>query len=186
MSNKVMKLARLLQLLTEKSTDKGVLVCEGDFAVGEEVFLYAEDYEAVPAPDGEYETEDEYIVVEAGIITEIRDKEELPIEQPETEDVTEEEVVVEIEEDEDTPAEEAAEEAADADIDAMKAEIEALKSENETLRAENEELKNKIAEMEQATEPSVEEEDKQEFSKNAGLNDRQKRAASVLKYRNEK
>lgn len=184
MNKNLFKLARMLKLLSEVSTDKGMLVSEGEIEVGTEVFVYNEEGEAVPAADGEYIVDggELTIVVVDGIVSEMRAKEEAPVEQP----VEPETVVVE-EAEEETPAEEAAEEAAEetetVDIEALKAEIEALK-------AENEELKAKIAEYEQkekeAEEPSVEEEDKQEFTVQNGLDEKQKRAASILKYRQEK
>ena len=184
MTKNIFKLARLLKLLSEMVTDKGVLVSEGEIEVGAEVFVYDEQNEAVPAPDGEYVVEggELTVVVANGIVTEIRQMEELPIEQPvdtpaeeaseETSEMAEEEAPAE-----EMPAEEPAEE---IDVEALKAEIEALK-------AENEELKARIAEYEEkekeANEPSIEEEDRQQFSANDGLNERQKRAAEILRYR---
>jgi predicted RNase H-like nuclease (RuvC/YqgF family) len=184
----VFKLARLLKLLTEAVTNNGVLVAEGEIEVGSEVFVYNEEGEAVPASDGEYIVEggEVTIVVANGIVSEMRQKEEAPIEQPEEqpEEIVENEEAVEQEEEtpQETPEEEAEQEEG-VDIEALKAEIEALK-------AENAELKAKVAEYEakekEAEEPSIDEEDRNEFSSQNGLSDKQKRAASILKYRNEK
>lgn len=186
MNSNILKLARLLKLLTEVSTNNGVLVSEGEIAVGEEVFIYDTDGNAVPASDGEYIVNDGEltIVVTNGIVSEMRQKEEAPIEQPEEPEtvVVEEETAEEEKAPAETPEEEA-EQDEEVDIEALKAEIEALK-------AENAELKAKVAEYEakekEAEEPSIEEEDKEEFSVQNGLSDKQKRAASILKYRNEK
>lgn len=183
MDKKIFKLARLLKLLSEASTDKGLLVSEGNIEIGSEVFVYDENGEAIPAVDGEYVVDggELTIVVVDGIVSEMRQKEEAPIEQPEVEP----EVVVEEETaEEEKPAEETAEEAAEetetVDIDALRAEIEALKAENEELKAKIAEYEQKEKEVEQ---PSVEEEDKQEFTVQNGLDEKQKRAASILKYR---
>lgn len=182
LNKNLFKLARLLKLLSEVSTNQGMLVSEGEIEVGTEVFVYDEEGNAIPAPEGEYIVDggEMTIVVVDGIVSEIRIKEEEPIEQP-MEPVEEEVVVVE-EAEEDTPAEEAAEEVEEVDIEALKAEIEALKAENEELKAKIAEYEQKEKEVE---EPSVEEEDKQEFTVQNGLDEKQKRVAAILKYRNE-
>lgn len=191
MDKKIFKLARLLKLLTEAVTDKGVLVSEGEIEVGSEVFVYDEEGNAVPASDGEYVVDggEMTIVVANGIVSEMRQKEEAPIEQPEEPEtvVVEEEVADEEETPAEAPVEETPEEEAEKDEEV---DIEALKAEIEALKTENAELKAKVAEYEakekEAEEPSIEEEDKEEFSKQNGLSDKQKRTASILKYRDEK
>ena len=68
-----------------KSTDKGELFWEGedDLKAGDEVFVEA-DGERVPAPDGEYVTEDgKVIVVVEGKVAEIRDAEAEVAPEPE-------------------------------------------------------------------------------------------------------
>lgn len=126
-----MKIAEKLKIALKKvlslefgsiATDKGELVFDGELAVGTEVFIEDENAELQPAADGEYTAEDgRVIVVEAGKVTEIREKEdegtaapeEAPAEEPAEEPA--DEVAAEIEEpveapaDEITPEEEAAE-----------------------------------------------------------------------------
>lgn len=97
-------------------TDKGTLVYEGEtLEVGTEVFMVnPEDLEgeAIPAPDGNYETEAQVISVEGGVVTGIEDKQ------------TEEPVA---------PAE-------SAEVAELRKENETLKAENEALKAQVEQM----------------------------------------------
>lgn len=64
--------------LSEVETDKGKLIWDGeeDLKEGDEVFVMGENDEPVAAPDGEYKTEDnKVIVVEGGIVASISDPE---------------------------------------------------------------------------------------------------------------
>jgi len=65
----------------------GVTVLEADsFEAGNEVFIVTEDEQKIPLPVGEYEFEDGrlLIVIEEGVISEVKEKEE-EVEEPETE-----------------------------------------------------------------------------------------------------
>lgn len=77
---------------SQVSTDKGELYWDeaGEAAVGQEVYMLDEDAVPVLPADGDYETETRILTVEAGVITEIQEKEstssevEKVIEQEET------------------------------------------------------------------------------------------------------
>lgn len=84
-------LKSLLSLqMGEVATDKAVLKWdgEGDLAEGMEVFVVGEDDEIVPAPDGDYITEDgKTITVVEGKVAEIKDAEaEVAPEEPANEE----------------------------------------------------------------------------------------------------
>ena len=122
----------------------GVTVLEADsFEAGNEVFVVAED-QKIALPVGEYELEDSrmLVVMEEGIISEIKDavaEEEMPMEEPEAE--------VEVEAEAEAPKE-------------IKKTVESIVketffSEMEALKIENEELKAKL-EMFSKVEPTTE------------------------------
>jgi hypothetical protein len=129
-----------VKLETMKLSD-GVTVLEAEmFEAGNEVFVVTEDEQKIALPIGEYEMEDGRIlvVVEEGIISEIKEKEEEEEEMPE---VPAEEVPTEAKE------EVKAETAAPKKIvesmikESFFSEIEALKNENNELKAELSKLK---------------------------------------------
>lgn len=162
-------LKSLLVEFGEVSTDKGVIVFDGDeLAEGMDVHGIDEQGNEVQLEDGEYRTEDKkIIVVESGKVVEIRDDEaEVATDEPAAEEEPQENA-------EETPAEEAAEEEtpAEDEKDARIAELEARVAE---LEAENEELKARIAELEgEPAAPNAEEafaalEDKEDKSE-AGI-----------------
>ena len=132
-----------VKLGTMKLSD-GVTVLEAEmFEAGAEVFIVAED-QKIALPVGEYELEDSrmLVVMEEGIISEIKEmeaEEEMPIEEPEVE--------VEVE----------AEAEAPRDIKKTVESIvkETFFSEMEALKIENEELKAKL-EMFSKVEPTAE------------------------------
>jgi hypothetical protein len=134
-----------VKLGTMKLSD-GVTVLEAEmFEAGAEVFILAED-QKIALPVGEYELEDSrmLVVMEEGIISEIKDavaEEEMPIEEPQAE------VEVEVE----------AEAEAPKDIKKTVESIvkETFFSEMEALKIENEELKAKL-EMFSKVEPTTE------------------------------
>lgn len=132
-SLKKIKLAKMLSFIKEIPTDKGLIVIDGEIEIGNEVFIYDEAGEPVPAPDGIYKTDDMEITIEGGKITEVKEtkEEETPI--VETEPV-EEEVVVETEEEE-KPVEE---------------EVPVVVVEEQPTAEEIDELKKRIAELEKA------------------------------------
>jgi hypothetical protein len=132
-----------VKLGTMKLSD-GVTVLEAEmFEAGAEVFIVAED-QKIALPVGEYELEDSRILVvmEEGIISEIKEmeaEEEMPIEEPQAE--------VEVEAEAEAPKE-------------IKKTVESIVketffSEMEALKIENEELKAKL-EMFSKVEPTTE------------------------------
>ena len=84
-TNKLVKLAKMLMALGQTETDKGTLIYEGELAVGVEVFVESEEGALLPAEDGEYAFEDKILVVEDGKIAEIREVQE-PEPEPEPEE----------------------------------------------------------------------------------------------------
>jgi hypothetical protein len=114
----------------------GVTVLEADmFEAGNEIFVVTEDEQKIPVPVGEYEMEDGrmLIVVEEGIISEIKEKveeeEEVEVEEPIEEEAKKEQ---EMETAKSNPKK-----VVESTIkESFFSEIEALKKENETLKAE--------------------------------------------------
>lgn len=134
--NKVRTLLGLeVKLETMKLSD-GVSMLEADvFEAGQPVFILTEDEQRIPVPVGEYELEDMRIlvVIEEGVIAEVREAAEV-----------EEEVEVE------TPAVEEEVEAATETAPQAKKVIESIVKESffseiEALKKENEELKAKLS-----------------------------------------
>ena len=74
--NLMFKLRSILLTCGSVDTNNGVLLYEGELAVGTEVFVENENGEVVPAPDGAYEAEGVTYIVEDGKIAEIRDNQE--------------------------------------------------------------------------------------------------------------
>lgn len=90
-----LKLAKMLSKFAEVTTDKGVLICDGEMVIGKEVFLVDADGEYVSAPDGDYIDGDTTYKVTDGVISEIIIPE---VEEPEEEpEVVETEVEPEVE-----------------------------------------------------------------------------------------
>ena len=144
-------LRSLLVEMGEVSTDKGILVWDGDedIKVGDAVKGIDEEGNDIEVADGDYTTEDgKVIVVAEGKVTEIKEPEEMPAEEP-TEEPTE---PIEAE---DEPTEEPTEPVEDE----KDAKIKALEEEIKAKDAEIEELKAKIAELENepAAKPAEEE-----------------------------
>jgi hypothetical protein len=114
----------------------GVTVLEADmFEAGNEIFVVTEDEQKIPVPVGEYEMEDGrmLIVVEEGIISEVKEKEEEE-EEVEVEEPIEEEAKKEQEME---TAKSAPKKVVESTIkESFFSEIEALKKENEMLKAE--------------------------------------------------
>lgn len=142
---KRIKLAKMLSFIKEITTDKGLLVIDGEVEVGNEVFVYDNEQNApVPAPDGTYKTDELIITVEGGTITEVKDIEaEEPIvtePEAETEPETEEEKV---ETEEETPVEEEP----TTEEPVVDEEKEQLKARIAELQALVEEKNTKIAEL---------------------------------------
>ena len=90
-----LKLAKMLSKFAEVTTDKGVLICDGEMVIGKEVFLVDADGEYVSAPDGDYIDGETTYKVTDGVISEIVIPE---VEEPEEEtEVVETEVEPEVE-----------------------------------------------------------------------------------------
>ena len=115
----------------------GVTVLEADsFEAGNEVFIVTEDEQKIPLPVGEYEFEDGrmLVVVEEGMISEVKEKE---MEEPEVEVEVETEKKEEMETEKPT-----AKKTIESVVkETFFSEIEKLKEENETLKAELSKLK---------------------------------------------
>ena len=140
--NKVRVLLGMEVKLETMKLGDGVTVLEAEmFEAGNEVFVVTEDEQKIALPVGEYELEDGRIlvVVEEGIIAEIKEKE------------VEEEEVEEVE----TPAEEEAKKEPEMSEEApkqIKKTVESIVketffSEMESLKKENEELKAQIEKL---------------------------------------
>jgi predicted RNase H-like nuclease (RuvC/YqgF family) len=131
----------------------GVTVLEADmFEAGNEIFVVTEDEQKIPVPVGEYEMEDGrmLIVVEEGIISEVKEKEEE--EEVEVEEPIEEEAKKEQEME---TAKSAPKKVVESTIkESFFSEIEALKKENETLKAELSKL-NEVKEVELSKDEEV-------------------------------
>jgi hypothetical protein len=153
--NKVRTLLGMEVKLETMRLSDGVSMLEAEvFEAGQPVFILTEDEQRIPVPVGEYELEDMRIlvVIEEGVIAEIREAAE----------VEEEEVEVEAPE-----VEEEVEAATDTTPQAKKviesivkesffSEIEALKKENEELKAQlnlSTEVAEEVAPVELSEEP---------------------------------
>ncbi|MCD7937175.1 MAG: hypothetical protein LUG98_09975 [Tannerellaceae bacterium] len=69
--NLKLKLARMVMNFGQVETSGGTLIYEGEPEEGKEVFIASGEDDPVPAPDGNYETDDQVIIVEGGKIAEI-------------------------------------------------------------------------------------------------------------------
>lgn len=129
-----------VKLETMKLSD-GVTVLEAEmFEAGNEVFVVTEDEQKIALPIGEYEMEDGriLIVVEEGIISEIKEKEEEEEEMPEEAPIEEEAK----KEQEMETSKAAPKKIVESMIkESFFSEIEALKNENNELKAELSKLK---------------------------------------------
>lgn len=145
-----MSLQRMLMNFGDVTTDKGVLEYTGEeLEVGTEVFV-----EDAPAPDGEYETETQVIVVAEGKVVEIREKEvATPEEEAPAEEVieAEEEVVPE----EVIPEEPSLEDSLVDILRPITDELNAVKAEVEAVKARLAEIESKL--LEDSAKPADEE-----------------------------
>lgn len=146
MNSKMLKLAKMILQLETVKTDKGELIADGPIEAGAEVFVEDENGETVPAPDGEYETEEKVIKVVEGRVAEVVDKATDEQEAPEPiEEPIPAEPAAEEPMEEEVPAEPAAEEPEvdprDEQIAGLQDRIAELEAENEALKAELEAAK---------------------------------------------
>jgi hypothetical protein len=131
----------------------GVTVLEADsFEAGNEVFIVTEDEQKIPLPVGEYEFEDGrlLIVIEEGVISEVKEKEE-EVEEPEAEV----EVETEKKEEMETSKPTAKKTIESVVKETFFSEIQKLKEENETLKAELSKLKEVKEEVELSSDEEV-------------------------------
>ena len=132
----------------------GVSILEAEsFEAGSEVFIVTEDEQKIALPIGEYELEDGrlLIVIEEGVISEVKEK-EMEVEEPEVEVEVETEKKAEMETEKTAPKK-----TIESVVkETFFSEIEKLKEENETLKAELSKLKEvKETEVELAIEEEV-------------------------------
>lgn len=165
-------LSKEVKLETMKMGD-GVTVIEAEtFEAGKEVFVVTEDEQRIAVPVGEYELEDGRIlvIVEEGIISEVKEKEE------EVEEVTEEEKVTE-------PVEE---ETMNAPVSTPKKTVESIVketffSEMERLIKENEELKSELAKLSKVNAVATEATELTETPKPIAFNPENEAKSEVIK-----
>jgi len=135
--NQIKTLLKMEVKLEQMKLADGVTILEADsFEAGNEVFIVTEDEQKIPLPVGEYEFEDGrmLIVVEEGMIAEVKEKE---MEEPEVEVEVETEKKAEMETEKPT-----AKKTIESVVkETFFSEIEKLKEENETLKAELSKLK---------------------------------------------
>ena len=152
MNSKLLKLARMVMNLSQIKTNKGELISETVIEVGSEVFVEDANDMLVPAPDGEYVTQDEVtLVVADGRIAEIREKEteEAPVEEQPVEEPLAEQPV------EEAPVEEApVEDDKDKRIAELEAQIDEL---NQVIVEKDEEIGKLKAELEKSDSKPAEE-----------------------------
>lgn len=140
--NKVRVLLGMEVKLETMKLGDGVTVLEAEmFEAGNEVFVVTEDEQKIPLPVGEYELEDGRIlvVVEEGMIAEIKEKEAEEEAAPEVETPAEEEAKKEPEMSEEAPKQ--IKKTVESIVkETFFSEMEALKTENEELKAQIEKL----------------------------------------------
>lgn len=99
-----LKLAKMLDIKFEEvKTETAELLIDGEVEVGAEVFMYDEEDNLTIPADGEYKYEDKILVIEGGIITDIKESEPQPednkveTEMEETEEPVEDPMMVRVE-----------------------------------------------------------------------------------------
>ena len=156
--SKLNKIKEMLQTMlmqfSQLSTDKGLISWDGDGelpSVGDSLVIIDEEGNEVKAESGEYRADNgNIIVIEDGVVTEVRE-EEKPVEEPVEEPMAEPEP---------KPQEEPiAVPVIDPDIDEEDVKIAELEAKVKELETENEQLRAKIKELEEkpAVKPASEE-----------------------------
>ena len=150
--SKLNKIKEMLQTMlmqfSQLSTDKGLISWDGDGelpAVGDSIVIIDEEGNEVKAESGEYRADNgNIIVIEDGVVTEVRE-EEKPVEEP-----VEKPVEEPMAEPEPKPQEEPiVEPIIDPDIDEEDVKIAELEAKVKELETENEQLRAKIKELEE-------------------------------------
>ena len=158
MNSKLYKLAKMVLNLAQIKTNKGELISETVIEVGSEVFIEDLNDMLVPAPDGEYVTQDEVtIVVADGRVSEIREKEpveEQPMEEQPVEETLAEQPVEEQPVDEQPTEEPVQPDEKDKRIAELEAQIEEL---NNIIVSKDEEIGRLKAELEKSDSRPAEE-----------------------------
>ena len=160
--SKLNKIKEMLQTMlmqfSQLSTDKRLISWDGDGelpAVGDSIVIIDEEGNEVKAESGEYRDDNgNIIVIEDGVVTEVRE-EEKPVEEP-----VEEPIEEPMAETEPKPQEEPmVEPVIDPDIDEEDVKIAELEAKVKELETENEQLRAKIKELEEqpAVKPASEE-----------------------------
>ena len=164
--SKLNKIKEMLQTMlmqfSQLSTDKGLISWDGDGelpSVGDSIVIIDEEGNEVKAESGEYRADNgNIIVIEDGVVTEVRE-EEKPVEEP-AEKPVEEPVEEPMAEPEPKPQEEPiAVPVIDPDIDEEDVKIAELEAKVKELETENEQLRARIKELEEkpAVKPASEE-----------------------------
>ena len=168
MTNKLLKLAKMLLKFSEINTDKGVLTVNEDLAPGIEIYIIDENGEYVAAPDGEYLTETSKIEVKDG-----------KVESVETIEPEDKEPVVEENLEEEKPADENPDSNEPDEKDLRISELEGLLKDRDSIISE---LTAKIKELEDKLNKPVEDpiEMKAQVQKEGKKNDQKINPA--LKY----
>lgn len=154
--SKLNKIKEMLQTMlmqfSQLSTDKGLISWDGDGelpAVGDSIVIIDEEGNEVKAESGEYRADNgNIIVIEDGVVTEVRE-EEKPVEEP-VEEPVEKPVEEPMAEPEPKPQEEPiAVPVIDPDIDEEDVKIAELEAKVKELETENEQLRARIKELEE-------------------------------------
>ena len=164
-----LKLAKMLNIKFEEvKTETIDLLIDGEVEVGAEVFMYDEEGNLTIPTDGEYKYEDKTLVIEGGIITEIKESE------PQPEEVEDNKVETEMEE-----IEEPVEDPMTARVEALEAQVKALADIIKEITGAVDEVKDEVevidSEFKKAVGKSVEQPiEKKEIkqSKQSSLTDR--------------
>ena len=142
--SKLNKIKEMLQTMlmqfSQLSTDKGLISWDGDGelpAVGDSIVIIDEEGNEVKAESGEYRADNgNIIVIEDGVVSEVREEEE-PVEKP-------------VEKPEEKPEEKPVEKPEEKpDIDEENIKIAELEAKVKELETENEQLRAKIKELEE-------------------------------------
>lgn len=164
-----LKLAKMLNIKFEEvKTETAELLIDGEVEVGVEVFMYDDEGNLTIPADGEYKYEDSILVIEGGIITEIKGTE------PQPEEEEDNKVETEMEE-----TEEPVEDPMTARVEALEAQVKVLAEIIKEITGAVDEVKDEVevidSEFKKAVGKSVEQPiEKKEIkqSKQSSLTDR--------------
>jgi len=179
--NKIKALLGMEVSLEQMKLADGVTIFEADaFEMDAPVFIITEDEQKIPVPVGEYELEDGRIlvVIEEGVIAEIKEMEEKEEEMPEAPEA-------EVEVEEEAPVE--ASEVKTAPKKTVESIVkETFFSEIEALKNENIELKAKLESLSKVNEVAVEATELSEEPKPISFNPENTNPVEMMKFSNKK